>query len=101
MPYIKQEQRDILDYDIDYLIARLESVAKNDNDLAGVLNYTITRLAVGSAQLKSPKPRYWLINTIVGVLDCVKMELYARVARPYEDEVCEKNGDLEELKEWK
>jgi len=30
----------------------------------------------------------------VGVLECAKMELYRRVAAPYEDKKKEENGDV-------
>lgn len=33
-------------------------------------------------------------RTILGVLECVKLELYRRVAAPYEDRKIEENGDV-------
>ena len=31
---------------------------------------------------------------VLGVLECVKLELYRRVAAPYEDKKCQENGDV-------
>jgi hypothetical protein len=31
---------------------------------------------------------------MIGVLECAKLELYRRVAAPYEDAKCEDNGDV-------
>ena len=33
---------------------------------------------------------------MVGVLECAKLELYRRMAAPYEDEKIEDNGDVYE-----
>jgi hypothetical protein len=38
--------------------------------------------------------RYYHINKAVGVLECIKMEFYRRVAAPYEDTKIEQNGDV-------
>jgi hypothetical protein len=37
---------------------------------------------------------YSIINDIVGVLECAKMEFYRRVAVPYEDKKRTENGDV-------
>ena len=37
--------------------------------------------------------RYTYLNEMVGALECCKLELYRRLAAPYEDEVLEANGD--------
>ena len=38
--------------------------------------------------------RYTHVNEAVGVLECAKLELYRRVAAPYEDEKIAENGDV-------
>jgi hypothetical protein len=38
--------------------------------------------------------RYFHINKAVGVLECVKLEFYRRVAAPYEDEKIKESGDV-------
>jgi len=37
---------------------------------------------------------YRNINELVGVFECAKLELYRRVASPYEDEKIQSNGDV-------
>jgi hypothetical protein len=84
MPYILPEQRDEFDPAIDALTRRL-----GQNAGPGVLNYVITRI------LQSQKPATYLnINTQVGILECVKLELYRRVAEPYEEIKRKQNGDV-------
>ena len=38
--------------------------------------------------------RYQTLNAIVGSLECCKLEVYRRLASPYEDEKITKNGDV-------
>jgi len=38
--------------------------------------------------------RYQNINDLLGALEGAKLELYRRVAAPYEDEKVESNGDV-------
>ena len=80
MPYIKTEQREPLD-----------NGGKPEN--AGGLNYAISKLIDGYLIHKGGI-RYDHINEVVGVLECAKLELYRRVAAPYEDQKIEENGDV-------
>lgn len=80
MPYISAQRRDELGYD--------DTVPET----AGELNYVITA-AVDNYLLLSPRS-YGAINEAIGVLECAKLELYRRVAAPYEDRACERNGDV-------
>ena len=41
-------------------------------------------------------PKYSKINAIIGILECIKLELYRRVAAPYEDVKAAENGDVPE-----
>jgi len=61
-------------------------------DTAGELNYAITMLL--ERYLLSKGTYYRTINDIVGALECAKMELYRRIAAPYEDIKCSENGDV-------
>jgi hypothetical protein len=79
MPYIPSDQRSA---------ARLDSPAFAS---VGVLNYLITRALV---IYLGPNPGYASINEAIGVLECAKLELYRRVAAPYEDRKCAENGDV-------
>ena len=60
---------------------------------AGDLNYSITKL-VCSYLLNKPRSNYCALNEVIGVLDCVKFELYDRIVRPYEYMKQIKNGDV-------
>jgi hypothetical protein len=37
---------------------------------------------------------YFSYNEVVGVLECVKLEMYRRLVAPYEDRKCKENGDV-------
>lgn len=92
MPYIKQGQRETLDRSISELS---EILSKNfaEDAIEGALNYTITNL-IASITATEGNWRYKFINRAVGVLECVKLEFYRRLAGPYEDKAIEKNGDI-------
>ena len=58
----------------------------------GELNYMITSLCLRF--LKQEGINYGNINAVVGALECAKLEMYARLARPYEDQKIVENGDV-------
>lgn len=80
MPYIPQEDRRGLDPDI-------HSALK-----AGELNFQITSLV--HSYLERKGITYTTLNEVVGVLECAKLELYRRLAAPYEDQKVRENGDV-------
>ena len=101
MPYINKENRENLDKSIDELIDNvIVDELEHASGLPGILNYTITRLVLGTYEKTYEKLRYAHINNIIGILECAKLEMYRRVAGPYEDIVSIKNGDLQEFEEW-
>ena len=79
MPYIKQEMRDQFN---DGLI----TLPSNE----GEMNYVITDLL--DDYLSAYGLNYANVNALVGVLECAKLELYRRIAAPYEDEKIKENG---------
>lgn len=79
MPYIQKEDRERL------------STGLPQN--AGELNYVITRLVDDYLRRKGGA-RYAHINEAVGALECAKLELYRRIAAPYEDGKIAENGDV-------
>jgi hypothetical protein len=81
MPYIKQEKR----YDLTY-----PEAYKQPQD-AGELNFVISDIISVYLGLS---PKYENINEVIGVLECAKLELYRRIAAPYEDKKKEENGDV-------
>ena len=61
----------------------------------GDLNYAFTVIA--QAYLKQHGLNYQHINDVVGALEGCKLELYRRVAAPYEDLKVKENGDVKEV----
>ncbi len=85
MPYIDKNKRDLV---VDHLLYAL----KHEKDVgfkAGELNYCITTIL----NLTNPKT-YSDYNTLIGVLECVKMEFYRRAIVPYENKKIKENGDV-------
>lgn len=62
---------------------------------AGELNFLITYLC--DRYLKN-EFNYSRINEVIGVLECAKMELYRRIAAPYEDTKIMEYGDVYKTK---
>tara|TARA_B100000745_G_scaffold150166_1_gene98169 strand:- start:1162 stop:1440 length:279 start_codon:yes stop_codon:yes gene_type:complete len=79
MPYIKAEDRNLMD---DGVLPRTE----------GELNYTISTLL--DEYLAEYGFNYANLNKVVGVLECAKLEIYRRMAAPYEDQKMQENGDV-------
>lgn len=92
MPYIKQEDRAILDPLIVNLGNGIKAVAEKygyPGAFAGLLNYSCTCLA-----LSLVTRRYWGIAIITGVFKNIADEFYRRYGVPYEDEQVKANGDV-------
>src|ERR1700739_2230866 len=80
MPYIKSERREAI----------LAGAKPRD---AGELHFAIT--AVVDRYLRDKGGiRYAHLNEGIGASDCAKLELYRRVAAPYEDKKIAENGDV-------
>ena len=90
MPYIDADKRELLDHSLQNLYARI--LVHDEADLAGILNYCISRIV--SEIVKEKGLKYSQLNELIGVLECAKLELYRRVAAPYEDEKAQINGDV-------
>ncbi len=60
---------------------------------AGELNFAITTVIDSYIGAKG-RIRYAHLNEAVGVLECAKLELYRRLAAPYEDLKIEEAGDV-------
>jgi hypothetical protein len=87
MPYIDPQERRKYRKQIDALIKQWEKSLYKDGDL----NFIISCL-LGAAF--DANPRYTTINSLVGVLECAKMEFYRRKAASYEDQKIAENGDI-------
>lgn len=81
MPYIDQKRR-----------KELMTGAGASLESSGELNYMISLLI--NSILKRVGVSYYNINALIGALECAKLELYRRVAAPYEDTKREQNGDV-------
>jgi hypothetical protein len=80
MPYIKRERRDAI----------MSGDAPRD---AGELNFALTTVVDKYLQDRGDL-RYAHINEAVGALECAKLELYRRVAVPYEEQKMKESGDV-------
>lgn len=98
MPYVKKEKRD----KFDELIGQLSDLVHQDMEMncsgiQGNLNYIITCLLYQSYSKWSDGSSnlgYSDMNNMIGILECAKLELYRRLAAPYEDKKIDENGDV-------
>lgn len=88
MPYIKKEQRPVIDELVNPLIDHLKSLPLEDQD--GSLNYVVTKIIKHVYPLK-----YFHLNRALGVLTAITQELYRKIIGPYEDTKIKENGDIE------
>jgi hypothetical protein len=86
MPYIKQDRRQEIDFGGDLPIT------------AGELTYVLTRVIEEFLQLKiislAQGMKFDYLHAAIGALECAKLELYRRIAAPYEDMKRVENGDV-------
>lgn len=87
MPYIRKEEREEIDREIDAIVLKLKDVPLEKLD--GRLNYVITRLLIALYP-----PSYFNYNRAMGVLACVMQEFYRRFIAPYEDLKIKEHGDI-------
>jgi len=85
MPYIEATERE------GWTCRMLELCNRLPEATEGALNFVITKLLCAWL---GPKPSYSNLNAAIGVLECAKLELYRRMAAPYEDGKIAKNGDV-------
>ena len=83
MPYIKQEDRPKIDEFVKPLAYQISN--------PGEFNYAVTCL---THMILDKKLNYEAINAMIGALECCKLEIYRRVAAPYEDNKVNLNGDV-------
>jgi hypothetical protein len=103
MPYIPAAHRQELDGLIDNLALRLVTEAQKDDPgraFAGLLNYTLTRLALHAVRRQFGPLRYWLLAMLTGVFQNIGQEFYRRLGGPYEDKQKAKSGDVDLFKEY-
>lgn len=87
MPYIKQEEREMVDHLVDGLAWM---VYETKGELkAGWLNYILFAFCK-----KYLKPSYKEYRNYIGELNECIAEIRRRILAPYEDEKIEENGDV-------
>jgi hypothetical protein len=98
MPYIESLHRQNYNKSIYQLVDQLSTIDHSNptkrvdkNVDVGDLNYVISKLIW---TLFDKNKRYKTANDIIGVLECVKLEIYRRQIATYEEEKCKANGDL-------
>ena len=79
MPYIKQEDR-----------KRLVQIQPKN---CGELNYVLSEI-VDQYLTDHGGAKYRNYNDVIGVIECMKLELYRRFVGPYEDEKLAENGEV-------
>ena len=93
MPYVTEDIRNELEPTILALAKRLR-VKVDLKGRDGAVNYVITRLVQLTMCNVDRSWNYEHIERAVGVLECAKLELYRRLAAPYEDMKAVLNGDV-------
>jgi len=89
MPYIRPENRKEINEFVDKLLVFTGTPGK--------MNYAITRLL--HQFIRRNGVTYNLLNSAVGVLECVKQELYRQIVAVYEDDKKLDNGPVSMLDE--
>ena len=84
MPYIEKKNR-----------GRFEDAIRDIGEViscVGDINYVFTRILNDTIERQGIS--YTLLNELIGVLECAKLELYRRKVAPYEDVKIAENGDV-------
>ena len=91
MPYIIPEKREKLDPIVEDLICALTELqgSEGKDNMEGNLNYVFSKVL---AELYVEN--YGDINSAIGLLNCIALEFYTRVAVPYEAQKAFENGDV-------
>ena len=87
MPYITKKRRG----ELSEVTTLLRDDINGNPKSSGDLNYLITSML---DEYLSGNTSYSTINEVIGVLECCKLELYRRIAVPYENKKLEENGEV-------
>lgn len=85
MPYITPERRQAL-------AGQQADGDQLRTETPGELNYALTNLCI--QHIMEQGLSYTAINEAIGALECAKLELYRRMAVPYENAKMSENGDV-------
>jgi hypothetical protein len=98
MPYIKQDQRNHLDFHIEEIVKAIRRVSTDISDRPGPTNYVVSRIVLGALKPNMNPWSYHSISRAVSVLNDAKTEMERRLMAKREDKAIASNGDLEEYK---
>ena len=98
MPYIKQEDRTLLDHHIKRILDDLFEISCAVNKLPGPVNYVVTRIVLGALK-PTDGWSYHSISRAIAVLRDSATEMERRLMAPREDVVIIENGDVPEYLE--
>ena len=87
MPYILQTERLNYDEEIGNILAQL----KVNNNNPGHINYIFSKIVT---EIFKNNKKYSTANDLIGVLECVKIELYRQQIADYEDFKEKMNGSI-------
>lgn len=87
MPYIKLEDRGVIDEQLTPLLANIHRRSE------GELNYILTRIVDGWVR-GNEQPSYFVYSLGLAAFEAAKLEYYRRRLAPYEDVKCAANGDV-------
>jgi hypothetical protein len=88
MPYIKELDR----VKFKPILEEFDKIILHSLISTGDMNYLITKMVHNFLDEKGVS--YKNINEMIGVLECAKLELYRKIASPYEDEKEKTNGKI-------
>lgn len=95
MPYIKQSDRNKLDFAIEEAVRLLKSVAPDIYERPGPTNYTVTRIVAGALRPDGGWS-YHSLSRAIGVLRDAAAEMQRRLMDQRENAVIFANGDVPE-----
>jgi len=88
MPYIKKQNRDVLDTDIEILVEAIMSLP--DSERKGNCNYVFTKIL----NKVFPANKYHEISEAMAALSDCRDEMYRRRMAPREETAAKENGDV-------
>jgi hypothetical protein len=92
MPYIPEENRAIFDKVVRKCIRNMPI-----DTSYGEMNYLLTSIL--GTFIQQNGVNYSTLQSVIGLLECVKLELYRRIVSPYEERKLDDNGDVDILAE--
>jgi hypothetical protein len=92
MPYIEQKDRKILNDKMKDLLNHIDTQETSIGEMNFIISSLLNTFMLKKA--KNLKFNYEVCNSLIGVLECAKLELYRKVIADYEDYKIEENGEL-------